>query len=141
MVAVDEVLAETQKGLAGDPRYHGRSRRQVTLIAREELAEHAAALQCGEIVPGAARANLETTGVSLADWVGRELQVGEAILHIDELRDPCAKMDAVQPGLRARMDHGRQGVLARVVRGGLIRRGDSIGAVASSPGLVKEVGA
>jgi MOSC domain-containing protein YiiM len=35
-------------------------------------------------------------------------------------------MDRICQGLRALMEHGRQGVLAQVVRGGLIQMGDPI---------------
>ena len=41
-------------------------------------------------------------------------------------RDPCAKMDAICQGLRARMMDQRQGVLAEVVRSGAVRVGDAI---------------
>ncbi|HEV2208151.1 MAG TPA: MOSC domain-containing protein [Verrucomicrobiae bacterium] len=122
------------KGIEGDNRYFGRvsrasgkpSRRQVTLMEREQIVQHARALGLKEIAPGMVRANIETTGIDLVTLVGCEIEIGEAILLLYAPRDPCSKMDAICQGLRERMLHSRQGVLAEVVRGGLIRTGDLI---------------
>ena len=132
--SVPEIMVEAHQGIIGDPRYFGRrsrstgqpSRRQVSLIEREQLLAHAATLGLPPIAPGSARSNIETEGVQLGDWIGREVQVGDAVLFFYEHRTPCAKMDAICQGLRARMEHGRQGVMAEVVKGGLIRVGDPI---------------
>ena len=102
------------------------SRRQVSLIEREQIAEHAAALGLEGIPPGAARANVETEGMNLVALVGRKIQVGSAVLLLYEAREPCPKMDLVCQGLRAQMMNGRQGVMAEIVRSGGIRRGDAI---------------
>jgi MOSC domain-containing protein YiiM len=122
------------KGIQGDHRYFGKlsrqaeqpSRRQVSLIEREQIEEHATAVGLKGIPAGAVRSNIETEGIQLAPLLGREIQVGEAILFIYERRDPCAKMDALCRGLRARMMDGRQGVLAEVRRSGQVRVGDTI---------------
>ena len=122
------------KGISGDARYFGRvsretgqpSRRQVTLIEREQIAEHAVALGLPTIAPGAVRSNIETTGINLMALLGREIEIGEAVLRLYAAREPCAKMDAICEGLRARMMNERQGVLAEVVRSGRVRVGDSI---------------
>ena len=118
----------------GDNRYFGRlsrdtgqpSRRQVSLIEREQIAEHAAALALPGISPGAVRSNIETRGVNLIGLIGRQVQIGDAVLFLHSPRDPCAKMDAICQGLRARMMNQRQGVLAEVVRSGKVRVGDGI---------------
>lgn len=122
------------KGIAADARYFGRlsresgqpSRRQVTLIEREQIAEHAAGLGLPAIAPGAVRSNIETAGINLIALLGREIEIGEAVLRLYAPRDPCAKMDAICQGLRARMMDQRQGVLAEVVRSGRVRVGDRI---------------
>ena len=126
-----EVIAA--QGIAGEPRYFGRrgsdgepSRRQVSLIEREQIAEHATALGLDGIAPGAVRANVETTGIQLVALAGRDIEIGEAVLRITAPRDPCAKMDAICQGLRERMMNDRQGVLAQVVSPGVIRVGDEI---------------
>jgi MOSC domain-containing protein YiiM len=122
------------QGIQGDTRYFGRlsrdtgepSRRQVTLIEREQIAEHAVALHLPSISPGAVRSNIETTGINLISLLGREVEIGGAVLRLYAPRDPCAKMDAICQGLRALMLNSRQGVLAEVVRSGTIRVGDAI---------------
>ncbi|MBI3743882.1 MAG: MOSC domain-containing protein, partial [Chloroflexi bacterium] len=110
------------KGIEGNPRYFDRgSRRQVTLIAREQIAAHANALGVERFEPGAVRSNIETEGVDLNALVDRDVRVGGAVLHIYTPRTPCHKMDALHNGLRALMENGRQGVLAQVVQSGVIR--------------------
>ena len=132
--SVESIEVVAAKGILGEPRYFGRksretgqpSRRQVTLIEREQIAEHASALGLQSISPGAVRANIETLGIRLISLIGREIEIGEAVLLLYAPRDPCAKMDAICRGLRELMLNNRQGVLAEVVRSGKIRVGDSI---------------
>jgi MOSC domain-containing protein YiiM len=127
-----EVLAE--RGISGNGRYFGRlsrstgkpSRRQVSLMEREQIADHAATLGLETIPPGAVRANIETLGVNLIELIGRYVAVGEAVLLFYEARKPCSKMDAICAGLRQLMEPQRQGVLAEVVRPGRICVGDAI---------------
>ena len=131
---VEAIEVIEAKGIFGEPRYFGRlsrdigqpNRRQISLIEREQLAEHAAGLGLQSIPPGAVRANIETLGINLVALVGREVQLGQALLLIYAAREPCAKMDAVCRGLRERMTNNRQGVLAQVLRSGTIRVGDSV---------------
>jgi MOSC domain-containing protein YiiM len=124
---VPEIEVVAGRGIAGNPRYFGRpTRRQVTLIGREQIAEHAATLGLETIAPGAVRSNIETLGVDLMAWLDRDVQVGDAVLRFYAPRTPCHKMDAVCPGLRAQMEDGRQGVLAQVRVSGRIREGDII---------------
>ncbi len=130
---VPEVFAEEGKGLAGDSRVFGKkgrdgkpSKRQVTLIAREQIAEHVQALKLAGIPAGVVRSNVETRGIDLMEFIGREVKVGEAVLLFCEPRTPCRKMDLLAPGLQSAMALGRQGVLARVVRSGKIKVGDEI---------------
>jgi MOSC domain-containing protein YiiM len=132
--SVDVIEALENRGIQGDTRYFGRlsretgqpTRRQISLIEREQIAEHAATLGLQSISPGAVRSNIETTGINLISLLGREVQVGDAVLLFCDPRDPCAKMDAICQGLRSLMMDQRQGVLAQVVRSGTIRVGDVI---------------
>ena len=119
------------KGIAGNKRYFTRpTRRQVTLIEREILSEHAAMLDLEAIAPGIARSNIETEGIWLRELIGKHIQIGTtATLFIYEARTPCHKMDAIASGLRSLMENGRQGVLAQVVVSGMIQRGDAIALV------------
>jgi MOSC domain-containing protein YiiM len=134
MQAVTEMRVDAGKGIVGEPRYHGRissssgspSRRQISLIEREQLAEHAGTLGLEGISPGAARSNIETEGIQLAKLIGHEVRIGEAVLRFYDVRIPCAKMDAICAGLRELMENGRQGMMAEVVKGGRIVVGDAI---------------
>ena len=126
-----EVVEEM--GIRGEPRYFGRrslvgqpTTRQVSLIEREQIAEHASMLGVAAISPGAVRANIETLGINLVPLVGKSIQIGTAILYITKPRDPCEKMDRICRGLRKLMEHDKQGVLARVIQSGTIRVGDLI---------------
>jgi hypothetical protein len=132
--SVQEVELVEGKGIISDNRYFARisrknkqpSKRQVSLMEREQIAEHAAALGLAAIPPGAARSNIETVGIDLVSLLGREVQVGGAVLLFYAPRDPCEKMDAICQGLRERMMNNRQGVMAQVLRSGKIRAGDTI---------------
>lgn len=132
--SVQEIQLIEAKGIAGEPRYFGRvsretsqpSRRQVTLIEREQIAAHAHSLGLCCIPPGAVRSNVETTGLDLVSLIGRQIEIGESLLYVHGPREPCAKMDAICQGLRERMKNNRQGVLAEVRRSGWIRVGDEI---------------
>jgi MOSC domain-containing protein YiiM len=139
--SAEAIKVAVGKGIVGEPRYFGRlsrttgepSRRQVSLIEREQIAEHAIALGLEAIAPGAVRSNIETQGIALVPLVGRQIQIGSAVLSVCAPRDPCAKMDAICQGLRALMLNNRQGVLAEVVRSGVIRRGDAITVLENGP--------
>jgi len=132
--SVDEINVVAGKGIQGEPRYFGKisrstgkpSRRQVSLIEREQIAEHAAALGLASIAPGAVRANIETEGIDLVQLIGKKVKIGEAILFFYEGRTPCGQMDAICTGLRALMENNRQGVMAEIVQSGMIRRQDLI---------------
>ena len=75
-----EVVAD--KGIVGEPRYFGRisqtagkpGRRQLSLIEREQIAEHATVLGLQTIPPGAVRSNIETLGIALVPLVGSEIE-------------------------------------------------------------------
>jgi len=124
-VQVLQLVAE--KGIAEDTRYFNRrSRRQVTLIEREQIAAHGEALGVPGFAPGAVRSNIETIGIRLGDLIGQRVQVGDAVLDFYAPRTPCHQMDELCAGLRELMEDGRQGVLAQVVQSGTVRVGDAI---------------
>jgi hypothetical protein len=133
LMAVTAIEVVEEMGIRGELRYFGRRRfsgrattRQVSLIEREQIAEHAAALGVEAISPGAVRANIETFGIKLVPLVGKSIQIGSAMLYVTKPRDPCEKMDRICQGLRELMEDDQQGVLARVTRSGIIRVGDLV---------------
>ena len=134
MLPADSIAVETDAGIIGNTRYWKRksrstdqpTQRQITLIEREQIAEHASALGLPGIAAGRVRSNIETEGINLVPLVGRDVRVGGAVLHIAAPRDPCHKMDEIAPGLRERMTNDKQGVLAVIVQSGTIKNGDAI---------------
>jgi MOSC domain-containing protein YiiM len=142
MQSVNEIEVVAGKGIAGEPRYFGKisrrtgqpSRRHVSLMEREQIAEHAATLGMQSIPPGAVRANIETTGIDLVKLIGQQIQIGDAVLFLYEARKPCQQMDDICAGLRALMEPDRQGVMAEVIRPGTIRCQDGISCLAAAGG-------
>jgi len=133
MIPATELELVADKGVAGSKRYFGRrsilgepTKRQVTLIEREQISEHAAALGVEFFAPGIVRSNIETEGIDLVPLEGKTLRIGAALVRVGKPRTPCAKMDQIMPGLRALMEDSRQGVLAQVIGSGTVRLGDEI---------------
>jgi MOSC domain-containing protein YiiM len=108
--------------------------RQVHLLHAELHDELAAAGFA--VTPGELGENVTTRGIDLlALSVGTRLRLGEdAVVELTGLRNPCAQLDGLQPGLMAatleRDATGRlvrkAGVMAIVVAGGDVRPGDAI---------------
>lgn len=141
MLPADELHLMADQGIKEDRRYFGRrsrstgrpSRRQVTIINRETIAGHAAALGLEKIPPGEVRSNIEVTGYEVTDWLGQEVEIGTVVVRLHEARTPCQKMDEICPGLRALMENRRQGVLAEIIRSGVVRIGDRVRPHVDSP--------
>jgi MOSC domain-containing protein YiiM len=108
--------------------------RQVHLIHAElhdELGAAGFAVAAGQMGE-----NVTTRGVDLLGLpTGARLRLGgEAVVEVTGLRNPCAQLDKVQPGLMAAtLDRDADGKLIRkagvmgiVLRGGEVRPGDPI---------------
>lgn len=108
--------------------------RQVHLVGTELLDELVA--QGFRVAPGVIGENVTTRDVDLlALPTGTRLTLGDAAtLEITGLRNPCVQLDNYQDGLmRAVLDRDpagrlirRAGVMAVVVRDGVVRSGDRI---------------
>ena len=119
MKEVEEAGAIANKGLQGC--IHGRhgSKRQVLLMDWETLNRF-------KIEPGAVKENITTSGIDFqALTIGQTLRVGQSVLEITEPCHPCPRMDEVRMGLQKEL-RGQRGWLCRVVKAGMIRRGDRI---------------
>jgi MOSC domain-containing protein YiiM len=93
---------------------------------REVLFVSKAHLDDVGVVAGAVRENITVDGVDVqALPVGQRLRAGEALFEITMVCDPCERMEAIRPGLRAELD-GRRGMLARVVESGEVAVGDPV---------------
>ncbi len=118
--------------VARDP--HQPNFRQVHLIHAELHEELRGA--GFDIAAGQMGENITTLGIDLLGLpTGTRLRLGDAaIVAITGLRNPCAQLDRLQPGLMAavldRDERGtlirKAGVMATVVAGGPVRPGDQV---------------
>ena len=128
--AVMEPIRQTaltcSKGVMGDAR--GKSgKRQVTVLSAQSWSE--VNRELGSSLDWLERrANLLVDGVTFdATDVGRLLSVGGALLRVTCECDPCSRMDAVYPGLRATLEPSwRGGVCCQVEAEGLVSVGDTV---------------
>lgn len=89
-----------------------------------------------EIAPGQMGENITTRGIDLLNLpTGTRLRLGEtATIEITGLRNPCAQLDGIQPGLmKATLDRDvdgnlvrKAGIMAIVLIGGEVRPDDPI---------------
>src|SRR5262245_2972258 len=111
-------------GLQGDGHNHAkhvRPDRAVSLWDYEMLRVFAA--EGFSLTPGAAGENLTVVNLNiLALSPGTLLQVGQAILKLEQSRKPCYVLDAIDPRLKDAVV-GRFGFMASVIRTGVIQPG------------------
>jgi len=115
----DSRLAVDGVGLEGCAHARPGNKRQVLFAS----AEH---LRAVDVEPGAIRENLTIEGADVEAWpVGQRVAIGEAEFEISMRCDPCERMEALRPGLRAELQ-GRRGMLASVVKAGQVAVGDEV---------------
>ena len=120
MVRLRDAEAVANRGLTGDRHALPDSSRQILLIEKETIDDL-------RLEPGQVKENVTTAGMRLMHMrSGERLLLGEeVILEITKACSPCSRMDEVRPGLLKELA-GKRGMLARVVRGGTIREGDTV---------------
>ena len=123
MDAPASVAAIAGRGLEGDRHARPGSGRQVLLMDAAVLAEEG-------LAPGVLRENLTIEGIGVdALAPGTRLRLGaEVLLSVHGPCAPCAFIEGVRPGLRAKLE-GRRGTLATVEAGGTVRVGDAVVAI------------
>lgn len=106
------------QGLEGDRSCSADNTRQVLVMDQETLDNFG-------LEPGMIKENITTRGLNLIDSkAGQVMFIGDEVtLEFVGPCEPCGKMDAIQPGLRQKLD-GRRGMLAVVINGGDIKVGD-----------------
>jgi MOSC domain-containing protein YiiM len=116
--ARERVTAIAGEGLEGCA-HANPPRREVLLVSREHL-------DAVGVEPGAIRENVTVGGADVQSWpIGQRVKVGDALLEITMVCDPCHRMDDLRSGLRAELED-RRGMLAHVVDGGEIALGDTV---------------
>ncbi|MFC2059737.1 MOSC domain-containing protein [Chloroflexota bacterium] len=113
-------------GLANDAHADCYSHRQVSLMAIESINKMRG---LGfDVGPGDFAENLTTEGIEVASIpVGTEVSVGkEVILEITQIGKECHTKCAIYRQL-GECIMPKEGVFARVIRGGMVRTGDQIG--------------
>ena len=107
--------------------------RQIHLIASELLDEVNA--KGYSVRPGDLGENITTSGIDLIGQpVGTTMRIGDAVIALTGLRNPCAQIGVFADGLHGEMlgrdDDGKlvrkTGVMAVVLRSGLVTTGDEI---------------
>jgi MOSC domain-containing protein YiiM len=128
---LDTVAVSAGRGLEGD--FRGTMKpgadggRGVSLIEARDWADATAETGC--LLPWwERRANLLVEDFDLPQAGGVRLRIGAAVvLEISQECAPCARMEALAPGLRAALTPDwRAGALAKVIVGGSISVGDPI---------------
>ncbi len=94
-------------------------KRSVLFVAAEDL-------DALGVDPGRIRENFTVRGADVMSWpVGQQLVVGDARFEVTMVCDPCHLMNEIRPGLQDELA-GRRGMLARVVKTGEVRVGDTV---------------
>jgi MOSC domain-containing protein YiiM len=130
VIACDAIMAIADRGLEGDHYSGGSGGRGVTLVQAEHLPVVGALLGRPPIDPALLRRNLVVSGINLIALKGVRFRIGEAVLEGTGACPPCSRMEEIfgPGGYNATRGHG--GLTARVLIGGLIRRGDAVVALA-----------
>lgn len=128
VVVVSSATLVTDRGLEGDRYARKGGNRQVSLIQAEHLPVIGAFVQT-PVVPELLRRNLVIEGIPVAALRRLRFAIGETELEGTDRCAPCSRMrEALGPGgYTAMIDMG--GILARVIRGGVIRVGDEVRAL------------
>jgi MOSC domain-containing protein YiiM len=117
--------------------------RQVHLMQMELIEELNA--QGFALTPGLMGENITTRGIDLLGLPrGARLRIGNAVIEVTGLRNPCAQLDGLRPGLMAavldRAPDGslirKAGVMGIVLRSGTVMPGDRIEVEMPTPPFV-----
>jgi MOSC domain-containing protein YiiM len=106
--------------------------RQVLLVDTSILAEIAS--QDIHLEAGMLGENITLDGIAVMSLaIGTQLEVGETLLEVTEVRNPCYQLNEMHPRLlkavATKVDgqvRRNAGVMARVLAGGWVRRGDAV---------------
>lgn len=116
-------------GFEGDA-HAGKWHRQVSLLAKESI-DKSKGLPTDGFCHGVFAENITTEGIELYTIpVGTQLKVGECVIEITQIGKECHEGCAIQK-LVGKCVMPREGIFARVLKGGKVFEGDSIEVVSS----------
>lgn len=121
------------RGIVGDRYYLGTGTyskkqgpdRELTLIAAEVIEEIAAEHRI-RLSPGEHRRNITVRGLHLNPLVGRRIRIGEAVVEVVRLNEPCRYLERVTGKALYMPLLKRSGLNCRVLEGGTVRLGDPV---------------
>jgi MOSC domain-containing protein YiiM len=65
--------------------------------------------------------------------IGTQIEIGETLLELTEVRNPCYQLDEMHPGLQDAVQnkftgqvHYNAGMMAKILRGGWVQPGDPV---------------
>lgn len=122
----DEIELVAGRGITGDRFFDYKEdyKGQVTLFDEATLSAVREEFDLPELSAAAFRRNVVTTGVDLNELIGKSFTLGEVELSGSEEARPCYWMDeACAPGVETFLK-GRGGLRCRIVRGGILRKGE-----------------
>jgi MOSC domain-containing protein YiiM len=122
---VGEITIREEYGVVGDAHADSRTHRQVSLLAIESIAKMRR--KGLELQPGDFAENITTQGIDLASLpTGTRIKVGkEVVLEMTQIGKECHAACAIRRQVGDCI-MPREGVFARVIRGGRARPGDTI---------------
>src|SRR5687767_12668956 len=118
----------SKRGIEGDKqrnlKYHGGPDRAICLFSEELYAWLRE--QGIDLTPGAVGENFTTRGINLTTLKpGDQLQVGDCLIEITDVRTPCRNLNKWHPDLM-KIIKGRSGWVARVLEESVVQPGDAI---------------
>lgn len=121
---INSAVVLEDHGLEGDA-YAGPRRRQVSLLSQEQIDSMKG--KGLDVVPGSFAENLTTQGLDLdAVAAGDQLTVGDAVLlKVTQIGKECHTRCAIYHRIGDCI-MPQHGIFARVRRGGVVRKGDSV---------------
>lgn len=127
-VTLHEAINVTKaSGLANDYQGAKNKNTQVTLLSLNHW--NIACQEAGKTIDWSERrANLLVDDIEFNEqMIGQQIQVGSILLEITKETDPCARMEALHPGLKkALTPNWRGGARCKVLREGTLNLGDRV---------------
>jgi MOSC domain-containing protein YiiM len=120
-----EILIKKDYGVVGDAHADCQTHRQISLLANESIDKMRG--KGLELKSGDFAENLTTQGIDLCSLpVGTRLRAGQAVLlEVTQIGKECHAACAIRKQVGDCI-MPREGVFARVIRGGIVQPGDSL---------------